>query len=87
MTLEQFQLVMRRQPFQPFRLVMVDGRSFTVDHPEFVSISRRGRGVTFPAQDDTIHLLDVALIVDVVTTGELETRAKGNGEGDEGEVR
>ena len=34
MTLDQFTLVIRRQPFQPFRMVMVDGTSFTVDHPE-----------------------------------------------------
>ena len=70
MTLDQFTLVVRRQPFQPFQMVMVDGRSFTVDHPEFVAISRRGRSVTFYAQDNTLHLLDAALIADVVTIDE-----------------
>ncbi|MGA8346527.1 MAG: hypothetical protein WB773_01790 [Isosphaeraceae bacterium] len=37
MTLDQFTQQVRRQPFRPFQLVMVDGSRFTVDHPEFVS--------------------------------------------------
>jgi hypothetical protein len=73
MTLDQFALVIRAQPFQPFRMVMVDGTSFAVDHPEFVSISRRGRSVTFHAQDNTLHLLDAALMVDVATIDERES--------------
>ncbi len=72
MALDQFTLVIRRQPFQPFRMVMVDGRSFTVDHPEFVAISRRGRSVTFYSQDNTLHLLDAALIAEVETIDEVE---------------
>jgi hypothetical protein len=73
MTLDQFTLVIRRQPFRPFPMVMADGTSFTVDHPEFVSISRRGRSVTFHAQDNTLHLLDAALIADVATIDEIES--------------
>jgi len=52
-TLDQFTQQVRRQPFRPFQLVMVDGSRFTVDHPEFVSIDRRGRAVTFHATDNT----------------------------------
>lgn|GEM_PF-2043421 len=66
MTLDQFTQQVRRQPFRPFQLVMVDGSRFTVDHPEFVSIDRRGRAVTFHAADNTRHELDSRLIQDVV---------------------
>lgn len=66
MTLDQFTHQVRRQPFRPFQLVMVDGSRFTVDHPEFVSIDRRGREVTFHATDNTRHELDARLIQDVV---------------------
>jgi len=62
-TLDQFTQQVRRQPF---RLVLVDGSSFTVDHPEFVAIDRRGRAVTFHATDNTRHELDARLIQDVV---------------------
>jgi len=65
-TLDQFTQQVRRQPFRPFQLVMVDGSRFTVDHPEFVSIDRRGRAVTFHAADNTRHELDSRLIQDVV---------------------
>jgi len=65
-TLDQFAQQVRRQPFRPFQLVMVDGSRFTVDHPEFVSIDRRGRAVTFHAADNTRHELDSRLIQDVV---------------------
>jgi len=65
-TLDQFTQQVRRQPFRPFQLVMVDGSRFTVDHPEFVSIDRRGRAVTFHATDNTRHELDARLIQDVV---------------------
>ena len=66
MTLDQFTQQVRRQPFRPFQLIMVDGSRFTVDHPEFVSIDRRGRAVTFHATDNTRHELDARLIQDVV---------------------
>jgi len=65
-TLDQFTQQVRRQPFRPFQLVMVDGSRFTVDHPEFVSIDRRGRAVTFHATDNTRRELDARLIQDVV---------------------
>jgi len=65
-TLDQFTQQVRRQPFRPFQLVMVDGSRSTVDHPGFVSIDRRDRAVTFHATDNTRHELDSRLIQDVV---------------------
>jgi len=65
-TLDQFTQQVRRQPFRPFQLVMVDGSRSTVDHPGFVSIDRRDRAVTFHATDNTRHELDARLIQDVV---------------------
>ena len=68
MTLNQFTQAVRRQPFQPFSLILVDGRSFTVDHPEFVAIDQRGREVTFCASDNTQHFIDAGLITEIVTS-------------------
>jgi hypothetical protein len=67
-TLDQFSREIRRQPFRPFQLVMVDGRAFTIDHPEFASIDRFGREVTFHAQDNTRHELDANLIMSIVAS-------------------
>ncbi len=66
MTMDQFTQQVRRQPFRPFQLVLVVGSRFTVDHPEFVSIDRRGRAVTFHATDNTRHELAARLIQAVV---------------------
>jgi hypothetical protein len=47
-------------------LVLVDGRAFTVDHPEFIATDRRGREVTFYADDNTQHFLDASLIAEII---------------------
>lgn len=73
MTLNQFTQALRRQPFRPFSLVLVDGRSFSVDHPEFVAIDRRGREVTFYASDNTQHVIDAGLIAEFVVSSVEET--------------
>jgi hypothetical protein len=57
---------MSRRPFRPFTLVTVDGQRFTIDHPEFASIDRRGRVVTFHGADNTRHEIDARLITEIV---------------------
>ena len=66
MTLNQFARAVRRQPFRPFSLVLVNGRTFSVDHPEFVAIDRRGCEVTCYASDNTQHFIDAGLIAELV---------------------
>ncbi len=66
MTLIEFSREMRRRPFRPFTMMLIDGRSFTVDQPEFAAIDRRGRLVTFFAADRTRHELDTRLIAELV---------------------
>jgi hypothetical protein len=37
-----------RQPFQPFRLSLTDGRTFDVRHPELILVSKRYVAVGLP---------------------------------------
>jgi hypothetical protein len=37
MTTDSLQQAIRRRPFQPFMLHLVDGRSVTVNHPELIA--------------------------------------------------
>jgi hypothetical protein len=67
-TLNEFSREMGRRPFRPFTMVLVDGRTFTVDHPEFASIDRRGRVVTFHGDDMSRHELDTRLIAELVAS-------------------
>ena len=66
MTRDQLSHEMHRTPFQPFQLVLVDGVTFVVDHPDFVSIDRLGRQLTFHALDNTRHEIDTRLISRIV---------------------
>lgn len=79
MTLIEFRRAMRRQPFRSFTLVLVDGQRFTIDHPEFASIDRRGRVITFQTLDETYHEINTQLVVDLVWAGprgaEVDTEA------------
>ena len=62
MTLNQFRQALLRQPFRPFKLVLADGRSFTIEHPEFAAMNPNGREVTFYEEDGTQHFLEALLI-------------------------
>ena len=61
-------------PFRPFSLVLADGRAFRVPHPDFLSVSPKGTGLSLWAEDGSIEcILDTALVA------EIRLRASGNG--------
>jgi hypothetical protein len=71
MTTEQFRATIRLQPFRPFTIRMADGRSFSVEHPDFVALSPTGRTVIVFQRDDSYSVLDLLLM------SELEVAANG----------
>jgi hypothetical protein len=83
---------MRRQPFRPFVLRLVDGTAYTVNHPDWVSIPpvRHPREVIYfavganPEEYDT-HWIDLNLVAEVIVpsgtaAGGAAAKTKGNGE-------
>ena len=75
MTINEFTHELSRSPFRPFTLVTITGSQFTIDHPEFASIDRRGRVVTFHAADNTRHEIDTKLIERIVAVETPEASA------------
>jgi hypothetical protein len=73
MTLNQFRQALTKVPFRPFQMVLADGRSFTIEHPEFAAMDPRGREVTFYQEDGTQHFVDAILIAEVVIPPAPET--------------
>jgi hypothetical protein len=71
MTTEQFKATLHLQPFRPFTISTVDGRSFEVAHPDFVAQSPSGRTVVVFQRDDNYSVLDLLLM------SELEVSANG----------
>jgi len=52
MTTEAFRRLLKRQPFQPFRLVMSSGKSYDVRHPEMALVLRNDILVGIDVADD-----------------------------------
>jgi hypothetical protein len=62
MTSEQLKATLRHQPFRPFTIRMVDGRTFHISHPEWVFVSPSGRTAVVFEPDDSNSMLDVMLM-------------------------
>jgi len=63
MTIEQLREMHRARPFQPFDIHLVDGRTLTVHHPEFLAQSQTGRTIAVGRDDGTIETVDLLLVV------------------------
>ena len=78
MSPDQFRSSLRAVPFVPFRIHLVDQRSFDVPHPEFVMLVPSGRTayVVSPGHD-AAEIVDVSLIVSLqpITPPSAGTRA------------
>ena len=65
MTLQQLDNAHHARPFRPFSLHMVDGRTFSVPHPEFLSRSPTGRTVIVYGEEDRFSILDLLLLTEI----------------------
>jgi hypothetical protein len=79
MTIQTFQKLFARRPFQPFRLVMSSGKTYDVRHPEMAMLTRTdilvGVDVAedgVPAEFDICSLLHVTAIEPLNSTAELK---------------
>ncbi len=64
--LNQVRDAMHRQPFRPFTLYLVDGRSYLVKHPDFIAIPMSPLGQELTVYDaEGSHFLDMGLIVEI----------------------
>lgn len=58
---------LHQQPFQPFRLILVNARELDVPHPDFVAITDRAVVVMNPL-DDHLSILAPELILSIEGT-------------------
>ncbi len=83
MTIQSFQKLLNKRPFEPFRLVMSSGRTYDVRHPEMAMLTRSdllvGTGNVdegVPADFDICSLLHVSSIEPLTTRGNGARRRK-----------
>ena len=62
MTSEQLKSTLSQQPFRPFTIRMVDGRAFSVSHPDWVIVSPTGRTAILFEPDDSYSVVDLMLM-------------------------
>jgi len=65
MTIQEIRRVHSAQPFQPFRVLVADGRSYDVRHPEFMAQSQNGRMIYVSTPDGSMVSLDLLLVTGV----------------------
>ena len=73
MDLQRIREALRRQPFEPFSIVLVDGRSLAVPHPEMVAVGKR-RVIVVEA-DDSWSVIEPLLIVSLDYNGKRHPRS------------
>jgi hypothetical protein len=84
-TRDQVRDALRRQPFRPFTIKLVDGRKFEINHPEFVSVSANERGRDLVIHEDRMHRIDLLHVTEVEEEEQAETetptpKVEGNGD-------
>jgi hypothetical protein len=77
MTINQYRQALTKRPFQPFRIILADGQSYTIQNPEFAAMDPRGREVTFYEEDGTQHFIEAMLIAEVVVPPALKRARRG----------
>jgi len=60
-TKEQLRQMVRAEPFRPYTIKMVGGRTFTVSHPENASCDPKGRSLVIQDREG-IHLVEMLLV-------------------------
>jgi hypothetical protein len=81
---EDFRDSLRKQPFQPFRVTLTDGRTYEVHHPELAMVGRSVviLGLAGPHEPEpvfdrhvTVSLLHIMQIEPIVPASEGSARA------------
>ena len=57
--------IVRRRPFESYRMLLEDGREFVINHPEVVAVSPTGRSLMLILPDGTHVWLEPLLIASI----------------------
>lgn len=63
MTAEQLLRFKDAAPFQPFEMLLADGRSLAVPHPDFISVSETDELVHLFGLSEGLETVDLMLVV------------------------
>lgn len=69
----------RKQPFQPFKLKLVDGAEVTVRHPDFIAVEPNGRRLVVFGEDGSMSILEPFLILSIEIPAPQQSTPNPNG--------
>jgi hypothetical protein len=78
-TPQRIKTMITAQPFRPFTVGLVGGRTFIVRHPENAAVSVDGREMTI-YDDDGAHYVE-SLMIDIIETAPLPAESGPGGNG------
>jgi hypothetical protein len=64
MTMQEIQRLLAARPFEPFRVLVADGRSFDVRHPANIALAGKGRLIAIGLEDSFVTL-DLLLVTGI----------------------
>jgi hypothetical protein len=64
MTTQEIQRLLAAQPFEPFRILVADGKHYDVRHPESIALTGKGRLIAVGMEDYFITL-DLLLVTGI----------------------
>jgi hypothetical protein len=76
--LERVRETLHQQPFRVFEIRLLDSRTFTVKHPDFVALPPTRRKRDMIVRDEAgVHMVDLALIQEITLKVEDEPGTPG----------
>lgn len=76
---EDIREFLNRQPFQPFRITLTDGRTYEVRHPELAMVGRSAVAIGLPAPGDSEPVYDRLVTVSLLHVMQMEPVATAGG--------
>ena len=78
-TIEQLRATQKAQPFVPFTIHLADGRSYRIEHPDFLSSHPQGRTIIVykPGEGGDFEIVDLLLVVGLEVHKAKRLRRKG----------
>lgn len=78
MTIEQMRATREAHPFRPFTLRLADGRSFRIQHRDYISMSPGGRTVIVYQTDESFSILDLLLVTELTIDPPVSSTTSGD---------
>jgi hypothetical protein len=76
---ENLREAIHAQPFRPFVLMLADGTRWQVSHPEWIMQPPGTRTAVVMGEDESVRILDVALILGIEVAPPVSARAVSAG--------